>query len=57
MVPDRDEAGPTSAATTYLSAPTGGSPRRRPLRQPERLLRQLPHDRLPGRRDPRPTAL
>jgi hypothetical protein len=29
MVPDRDEAGPTSAAPTYLSAPTGGSPRAR----------------------------
>src|SRR5438034_733385 len=30
---------------------------RGPLRQSERLLRQLPHDRLPGRRDPRTAAL
>jgi hypothetical protein len=39
-----------------------GNPERRhdghcPLPEPERLLRQLPHDGVPGRRDPRPAAL
>ena len=34
-----------------------GHDRRRPVRQPERLLRQLPHDSVPGRRNPRPTSL
>jgi len=37
--------------------PERGHDRRRPVRQPERLLRQLPHDGVPGRRNPRPTSL
>src|SRR6266566_316773 len=37
--------------------PERGHDRRCPVRQPERLLRQLPHDGVPGRRNPRPTSL
>ena len=40
-----------------VATPKHGHNRRRPLPEPKRLLRQLPHDRVSGRRDPRPAAL